>query len=188
MNRPWIIVVSGPPCSGKSTLAARLADDTAWPVVSKDAWKEVLFDLLGTGDGAWSRKLSLAAFRIQFAVAESRIDAHMSLILEGNFNAAEQAGPVAALADRGGRLLQVACRASAQELARRRRQRAQARVRHPGHLDAERASLPDDPARYAPLPIVPTLVYDSAGDGEGYPRLLRALRRAGVSAGPPPGA
>jgi hypothetical protein len=167
MNRPWIIVISGPPCSGKSTLAARLAGHTGWPIVCKDAWKEVLFELLGTGDDAWSRQLSQAAFRIQLAVARSRVDARTSLILEGNFNSAEHAAPIADLAGRGGRLLQVACR---------------------GHLDRERVSTPIDPARYGPLPIAATLDYDSAGDWEGYGRLLAALRRAGVPVEARPGA
>jgi predicted kinase len=188
MNRPWIIVISGPPCSGKSTLAARLAGHTGWPIVCKDAWKEVLFELLGTGDDAWSRQLSQAAFRIQLAVARSRVDARTSLILEGNFNSAEHAAPIADLAGRGGRLLQVACRASGEELARRQLQRAQDGTRHPGHLDRERVSTPIDPARYGPLPIAATLDYDSAGDWEGYGRLLAALRRAGVPVEARPGA
>jgi len=180
MNAPWVIVVSGPPGSGKSTLAARLAADTGWPVVAKDTWKEVLFDIMGAGDAAWSRRLSQAAFKAQFAVARSRIDAQSSLILEGNFNAPEHAGSIAALVDRGGRLLQVACLANAPELARRRLQRAQQGSRHPGHRDRERAAIPDDPVRYRPLPGIATLEFDSAATEDRYGPLLRALRQAGV--------
>jgi predicted kinase len=180
MSRPWLVVISGPPCSGKSLLASRLAADTGWPVVDKDSCKEILFEVLGTGDAAWSRRLSVAAFRIQFAIAGPLLDAGKSLLLEGNFSQAEHAERLTALAAGHARLLQVACRASEQELAKRHRQRAGSDIRHPGHLDRQRTSTPDDLVRYQPMSIAPTIVYDSTAGVEGYAGLVRQLQRAGV--------
>lgn len=183
MSRPWLVVISGPPCSGKSLLASRLSGDTGWPVVDKDSCKELLFETLGTGDAAWSRRLSVAAFRIQFAIAAPLLDAGRSLLLEGNFSPAEHAERLTALAAGRARLLQVACRAGARELAQRHQQRAREGIRHPGHLDRERASSPADLMRYRPMSIAPTLVYDSTAGAAAYTRLLRQLQRAGVPVG-----
>jgi predicted kinase len=55
-----IVVVCGPPASGKTTLARAIADDLRLPLLSKDAVKEVLFDALGSGDRAWSLRVGLA--------------------------------------------------------------------------------------------------------------------------------
>jgi predicted kinase len=52
---PLVVVVTGPPASGKSTIARELADALAAPLIAKDPIKETLFDSLGTGDPAWSR-------------------------------------------------------------------------------------------------------------------------------------
>jgi predicted kinase len=43
-----ILIVSGAPASGKSTLAGALAEVFGYPLLSKDTLKESLFDSLGT--------------------------------------------------------------------------------------------------------------------------------------------
>jgi predicted kinase len=180
MSQPWLILVTGPPCSGKSTLAARLSRDTGWPIVAKDDYKEILFDVLGTGNAAWSRRLSVVAFEMQLGVAEAVLGAGLGLILDGNFTAARHSQRISAMVAGRARALQVACRAGADVLAERQRLRARAATRHAGHLDARSALAAIDPARYAPLPSLVTLVYDSeAGDAE-YERLLEELGSMGT--------
>jgi len=44
-----LIIVIGPPASGKTALAHHLAADLRLPLLSRDDFKERLFDTLGTG-------------------------------------------------------------------------------------------------------------------------------------------
>ena len=45
-----LVVVTGLPGSGKTTIAGPLAAELGWPLLGKDTIKEALFDALGTGD------------------------------------------------------------------------------------------------------------------------------------------
>ena len=57
-----VIVVTGLPGAGKSTLAHELARRYRVPLLGKDFIKEPLLDVLGAVDAAHSRKLSDASF------------------------------------------------------------------------------------------------------------------------------
>lgn len=171
MNAPVVVVVSGPPCSGKSRLARRLGRRLGWPVLAKDDFKEMLFDALGTGDSAWSARLSRMAFDLQLSVALEFVRAGGSVVLDGNFTAAAHAGRLDGLAQAGGRLVQVACRAEPGVLAARRAARARNAARHPGHLDPLAAPADAQPDRYGPLSIEPTVIYDTTGDPDTLPDL-----------------
>jgi hypothetical protein len=61
-----VIVVSGAPGTGKSTVAAALAAHFRRPLVALDMIKEALADVLGTGDEGWSDRLGDAAAEIVF--------------------------------------------------------------------------------------------------------------------------
>jgi predicted kinase len=43
-----LVLVSGPPAAGKTTVALPLAAALAWPLISKDDIKEALVDVLAT--------------------------------------------------------------------------------------------------------------------------------------------
>jgi len=169
--RPLVVVVSGPPASGKSRLAGLLADRYGWPVLAKDDFKEFLFEVLGTGDAAWSARLSRLAFAMQFEAALEMTRAGRSFVLEGNFEADVHGAHCAALAQAGARLVQVACRAEPAVLSARLVARARACARHPGHLDDQAAAAGPRAARHAPLPIDPTFLHDTSLDPEGLPDL-----------------
>lgn len=57
-----LIIVLGPPCAGKTTLARRIAQEFQLPLIAKDDIKESLFDSLGWRDREWSKKLGRATF------------------------------------------------------------------------------------------------------------------------------
>jgi predicted kinase len=125
---PLLIVVTGAPGSGKTTVAQALAWELALPLLAKDDVKEPLFDALGVGDRHWSRRLGAATYEVLFALARRLLESGASCILESNFS---DAAPLRALPP--ARVVQILCSAPDDVVL----ERYAARARHPGHLDAE---------------------------------------------------
>ena len=135
------IVVSGLPCTGKSTLARTLAPRLCLTLLAKDAYKEQLFERFGVGDRRWSARVSVLAWDLLFAQAARLLVRGTDCILEGNFRA-PQADVLAALAAAGGvGFTEVRCLARPEVLIARYRARALDGSRHPGHVDLE--ALPE---------------------------------------------
>src|SRR5262245_13500660 len=100
MAQPSLIIVTGLPATGKTTLARRLAADLRLPLVTKDEIKERLFDQLGWHDRAWSLRLGQATYDLLYYFVEALLAAGCSAIVEGNFHPAEAAARFRALHDR----------------------------------------------------------------------------------------
>jgi hypothetical protein len=64
-----LIVVSGAPGTGKSTVARELGADLRFCVLSLDPIKEALADVLGLGDEDWSNRVGDAAAEVVFRLA-----------------------------------------------------------------------------------------------------------------------
>jgi predicted kinase len=132
VETPLLVVVTGPPAAGKTTVARELAGSLRLPLIAKDTIKEALFDGLGTGDLAWSQRLGPPTFGVMLALAEESLEAGASLVLEANFVCG---GKVEVrLAALPARFLQVHCGAPLELLV----ERYASRERHPGHIDSER--------------------------------------------------
>jgi predicted kinase len=136
MSSPLLIIITGLPCSGKTTLGKRLAADLRLPYFYKDGIKELLFERLGWQDRAWSRLLSLASYDVLFQVMEAQLQAGRSSIVESNFNAAVDTPKFLALFEgHPFTPFQLVCRAPGEVLLQRYQRRAELAERHPGHLD-----------------------------------------------------
>lgn len=143
-----VIVVTGLPGTGKTTLARELSARYRIPLVAKDVIKEPLLDVLGARDAAESRRLSDASFSVLFALARELGTAVTGLVLEGNFRPGEHESPLRLLFPAGlgdGRvppLAQVLCTAPERERLARLAARRTNPTRHPGHRDSDQASSP----------------------------------------------
>ena len=67
MRLPLLIVVTGMPSSGKTTVADGLASQLRLPMIAKDEIKESLYDSLGPGYVKSSALLGGAAYALIFA-------------------------------------------------------------------------------------------------------------------------
>lgn len=136
MSTPILIIISGPPCSGKTTLGRWLAARLQLPIMHRDIFKEALFDSMGWNDLSWSQLLGGASYAILYETAAAVLAANYSLIIESNFDPVRDVPRLHALAARAPFLpLQIRCMAEGRVLFQRFLQRANSGARHPGHLD-----------------------------------------------------
>jgi predicted kinase len=160
-SRPLLVVVSGPPASGKTTLATRLADDLRLLLVGKDALKEAICDAIGApSDVAASMRAGSAAYSAALTLARETLAAGEGLVLESNFRRGLSETELAPLVARADARL-VHCTAAPEVIATRYHERSAAGLRHPAHRDDERASgLAADleGGRFEPISLeIPTL-------------------------------
>jgi predicted kinase len=134
-----IIIFTGLPGTGKTTLSRLVADAVGVPLVAKDDIKEIMYNSIGWSDKAFSAKLARATFEIMDYVTEQHLKNGASIILESNYS------PVLASEDfqnwqkkYGCSIVQIVCQTDVDVLAHRYFER-QHTDRHPGHLDSDTA-------------------------------------------------
>ena len=136
MQTPTLVLVSGAPGAGKTTIATRLSARLRIPMVSKDAIKESLFDSLGWSGREWSRMLGRASMTLLFDFVEAQLATGRSVIAESNFYPDMEDGRrVRALqAAYDSRVFELHCTAALDVVMTRFRARQGANERHPGHV------------------------------------------------------
>jgi predicted kinase len=152
-----LVLVSGCPGAGKSTLAAPLAAELGFTLLAKDRIKETLHEGLGAPavDRAWSRRLGGAAMELLWALAADA----PSVVLEANFRPRSdyEQGRIGALSVRP---VEVHCACPLELAARRYNERA--RARHPVHVVEHLTA--DDLAEFdRPVGIGDVITVDTTG-------------------------
>ena len=158
-----VVLITGPPASGKTTLARTLSEGLDLPVLAKDRLKETLFDVLP--DAAMrTDTLGIASYRLLLQLVGDFARGSGAFVVENAFRAGD--GP--ALRERlaGADVLHIHCDASHTTLRARIGKRAASGERHPSHRYAD---LPSARDIYAPPQVcnevltVPTDDFGSAG-------------------------
>jgi predicted kinase len=160
--RRQLVLVSGPPAAGKTTIAGPLAAELGFALLAKDRIKETLHDALTAGSGpgeadglAWSQRLGAAAMELLWVLAADA----PAVVLEANFwtDDPRPRGQLAALAANP---VEVFCQCPEEEYLRRYAERIPSR--HPAHIDAARSRLAEGFTRAArPFGLGPVITVDT---------------------------
>ncbi len=178
-----VVLVSGAPGAGKTTLAGPLAAELGFALLGKDRIKETLHDGLGAppSDLAWSPRLGGAAMELLWALAADA----PAVVLEANFRPRSdyERGRITAL---GGRVVEVYCTCPPEISAERYARRA-ARS-HPVHvvtaLTPEFLAEFDRPVGIGALIVVDTIAVVDVHAIAGQVRNCLDSRRPDRSARP----
>ena len=152
-----VVLVSGPPASGKTTLARPLARRLGFALLCKDDIKESLYTSMGgpPGDPDFSSRIGAAAMDLLWALAMQC----PAVVLEANFRtrSPQERARVAAL---DARVFEVHCRVPVEEASRRFAERAREERHHPAHPLME--MTPERMAEYAePFDLSPVIEVDT---------------------------
>ena len=157
MSRPALILISGAPGTGKTSLARRLSNALPVVVLKKDAIKESLFDTLGEGSREWSSKLGGATFALLRMLVQSHLDAGQPIVVESTFQPEHDAPWLDSVREQFDvDVLELHCHTDPDTALRRYARRIDSEGRHLGHLaglsgDAHLEELRERYESYGPL-------------------------------------
>lgn len=132
---PDLIIVGGWPGTGKTTIAKIVAERIGAVCISKDVYKEALFDAIGCEDPEWSQWIGSVAFSILQNHVLRRLLRGESVVAESVFRKQDAQWISLSRGIHGTSLYQVHLKCDERERLRRIDKRVRDGERHPGHFD-----------------------------------------------------
>lgn len=137
MPQASLIIITGLPGTGKTTLAKKIADYFKYPLFSKDEIKESIFDNIGYSDREYSKKVGKAAYTILFNYVNDFLNKNISVVVESNFKPEFDNKTFFEIKQRyNPKIIQILCYSDGEVLFNRFKNRAENGNRHPGHVDS----------------------------------------------------
>jgi predicted kinase len=160
---PALVIISGPPGAGKTSLAVEISRDLGLAMLAKDMFKEAIFDELPGADTSDAHRLGIASVGMMYRFARHQLENGVGIILESTFDrgkAEEDVSPLLELAN----AVIVHCSAPHELIIERYEERADDPDRHEVHRDEDHLdSLKQNLAAgiYEPMDLdVPTIEVD----------------------------
>ncbi|MFA5095667.1 MAG: AAA family ATPase [Candidatus Paceibacterota bacterium] len=136
MSVSRVIIISGPPCTGKTTLSKKIAKVFLLPVISCDSIRESLYDSFGCFDLTMFEKIRTASFLLMYDNLESLLSCKYNLVIDSTFWSGKSRVKIEKLQKlRKFKCLQINLGASGKILWDRYQERTLSGHRHPGYLD-----------------------------------------------------
>ncbi len=134
MYRALLIVITGPPATGKTYLGKLLSKQYSLPYFSKDAFKEMMFDNAEEINWETSRFFSTTSFETLTIISRELLTYQISHIIGANFKPQLHAPYLQGIKQEfDPDILQVQLQCQGEVLVDRFRQRAASGAMHPGH-------------------------------------------------------
>lgn len=139
INKSKLILISGAPASGKTTLSREIAERFTLPVFGSDTIKEIMYD--GLDWGSLSEKtlgnMGKTSFELLYYVMRSCLKSTMAIVVEANFHPDWNNERISAMiSESNAEVFYVYCKAEREVIEKRFRERALSNERHVGHRDA----------------------------------------------------
>jgi len=81
-----IILVTGAPGTGKTTIAKKISKELELPLLTRDDIKALILDNLGRGGREWSKKVGQLSYRFMDYVIQRYLELQLPFIVESAFN------------------------------------------------------------------------------------------------------
>lgn len=146
-----LIILTGAPASGKSSIAEAVGRKLGIDIISKDKFKIELFEKYGFTSHAEKKKLSIRGEEIMYKTIEKYITQSLDLIVDNNFKHFNAIRDILERTSTNVDIKCIYCVADYELLARRYNERIRSGNRHPALYTLNQYPVIDGVSKFHPL-------------------------------------